>query len=109
MTVVQTIITADVEDATATFSCRIDKSAPKDIFTRAEDVEGFQKSLYGDAVKDKETVLKHWAFNAVFNNVQDASRLDGWGDLDRGMVTFYVAPQGIDLGFIEEQVIEVTP
>jgi hypothetical protein len=68
----------------------IAENAPTDIFTRAEDVEEFQKHLYGDSVRDKQTVLEHWAYNATVNNVDDASRLDGWGDLERGMVTFHV-------------------
>lgn len=34
--------------------------------------------------------LEHLAYNAVANGVEDASRLDGWGDLDRGMVTMHV-------------------
>jgi hypothetical protein len=71
----------------------IEDRTPDDLFTRAEAAE-FQAALYGDAVKDKETVLAHWAYNAIFNNVQDASRLDGWGDLERGMVEFRVIPGG---------------
>lgn len=53
---------------------------PDDLFTRAE-TEDFQKHLYGDAVSDKQTVLKHWAYNAVANGVGSPHRLDGWGDL----------------------------
>lgn len=68
----------------------IAENAPTDIFTRAENVEEFQNHLYGEAVRDKQTVLQHWAYNAVVNNVGDASRLDGWGDLTKGMVTFMV-------------------
>ena len=70
------------------FIVHVRDDAPDDIFTRAENVEEFQKHLYGDAVRDKQTVLEHWAYNATLNGVDDASRLDGWGDLERGMVTF---------------------
>lgn len=35
----------------------------------------------------EQDVLWHWAYNAVANNVQDASRLDGWADLEPGDVT----------------------
>lgn len=81
----------------------IEDRAPEDLFTRAEDVEGFQKHLYGDSVRDKQTVLEHWAYNALVNNVQDASRLDGWGDLERGMVEFRVVDASIeDLGVDHE-------
>lgn len=77
-------------EAEGEFFVFIADNAPDDIFTRAEDVEEFQKHLYGDAVRDKQTVLEHWAYNAALNGVDDASRLDGWGDLERGMVTFRV-------------------
>lgn len=68
----------------------VNDNAPDDIFTRAEDVEGFQKPLYGDEVKDKDTVLQHWAYNAVANGVQSPHRLDGWADLDRDAVQIRV-------------------
>lgn len=63
---------------------------PGDLFTRAATAE-FQDSLYGPAVSTRETVIRHWVYNAVFNGVDDASRLDGWGDLERGVVRFRVA------------------
>lgn len=72
------------------FIVHIADNAPVDIFTRAESVEDFKQHLYGDSVRDKQTVLDHWAYNATLNGVDDASRLDGWGDLERGMVTFRV-------------------
>lgn len=84
-----TRINADFE-VSGTLLVHIEDRAPDDIFTRAEDVKGFQDHLYGDRVRDKQTVLEHWAYNAIFNGVDDASRLDGWGDLERGMVEFRV-------------------
>lgn len=68
---------------------QIDSSAPDDIFSRAES-EDFQRALYGSEVSDRQGVLDHWAYNAILNRVNDASRLDGWADLQPGMVTFHV-------------------
>lgn len=34
--------------------------------------------------------MEHLAYNAVANGVDDASRLDGWADLERGMLTLRV-------------------
>lgn len=73
----------------------ISDDAPADLFTRAE-TEEFQSSLYGDSVADREGVLKHWAYNAIVNSVDDASRLDGWGDLDKNVVTMLVTNADIE-------------
>jgi len=73
----------------------ISDDAPADLFTRAETAE-FQDSLYGSEVADREGVLKHWAYNAIVNNVDDPSRLDGWADLERGVVTLYVVSPQIE-------------
>jgi hypothetical protein len=35
----------------------------------------------------EEDVLKHWAFNASSNNIWDISELDGWADVEKGVVT----------------------
>lgn len=45
--------------------------------------------IYPDIVTE-EQLLKHLAYNAVFNGVEDASRLDGWADLKRGQITMRV-------------------
>ena len=39
---------------------------------------------------DKGDVMRHFAYNAIVNGTTDASRLDGWADLERGQVTFAV-------------------
>lgn len=44
--------------------------------------------LYGN-VTDEE-IFAHWAHNAVANGVEDACRLDGWADLERGAIRFTV-------------------
>jgi hypothetical protein len=41
-------------------------------------------------------VLKHRAYNAIDNGDDDASRHYVWGDLERGMVTFFVTYANID-------------
>jgi hypothetical protein len=45
--------------------------------------------IYPNIVTE-EDVFKHLAYNAVFNGVTDASSLDGWADLERGLITMYV-------------------
>lgn len=45
--------------------------------------------LYEDVVTEDE-ILEHLAYNAIFNGVDDASRLDGWADLERGQLTMRV-------------------
>lgn len=46
-------------------------------------------SLYSIPQED-EAVFAHWAHNAVANGVEDASRLDGWADIERGAIRFNV-------------------
>jgi len=45
--------------------------------------------IYSGIVTEDE-ILEHLAYNAVFNSVYDASRLDGWADLERGKITMRV-------------------
>ena len=73
----------------ATVRIVVSDTAPADVFTRAEAKE-FQDALYGDSVRDKDTILAHWAYNAVANGVSTASRLEGWADLDRDDVYMIV-------------------
>lgn len=49
-----------------------------------------------EGVRTEEELLKHLAYNAIFNNVYDASRLDGWGDLERDQITMHVNPESIE-------------
>ena len=74
-------------DVAVTARIVINENAPDDVFSRAMQ-DDFASAYYG--YMRKPAVLKHWAYNAVVNGVSDASRLDGWADLERGMVTFYV-------------------
>lgn len=90
-------------ELSATLLVYIEDRAPDDVFTRAENVEEFQKPLYGDSVRDKQTVLEHWAYNALLNGVDDASRLDGWGDLERGMVEFRVVEGSVQDLYVDHE------
>ncbi len=49
--------------------------------------------FYG-GLRSKSDVLAHFAYNAVANGVEDASRLEGWADLDLGDVTMSVESAG---------------
>lgn len=44
--------------------------------------------VYG--LETEERILAHFAYNAVANGVEDATRLDGWADLERGDIMFTV-------------------
>jgi hypothetical protein len=48
------------------------------------------EGIYPDIVTE-EQLLKHLAYNAIFNGVTDASQLDGWGDLSRGQLVMRVS------------------
>lgn len=50
-----------------------------------EGEKGFQDYYYGPMTVDE--VMQHLAFNCVANGVEDASRLDGWADLEPGQLT----------------------
>lgn len=43
-----------------------------------------------DGLFTEQDGLNHLAYNAVANGVDDASRLDGWGDLNYGVLTLEV-------------------
>lgn len=49
---------------------------------------GWRNSYY--ALDTPEKVIEHLAENCARNGVTDASHLDGWGDLERGVVTMSV-------------------
>lgn len=55
---------------------------------------GWRNSYY--ALTTPEKVLQHWADNCLRNGVEDASRLDGWGDLAPGVVTMRCTHTDID-------------
>jgi hypothetical protein len=47
------------------------------------------EGIYSD-IADEDGIWEHLAYNAIFNAVEDASRLDGWADLDRGQLRMRV-------------------
>ena len=51
--------------------------------------------IYPDIVTEDQ-LRDHLAYNAVFNGVEDASRLDGYADLECGKVTMRVRPEALE-------------
>lgn len=47
-------------------------------------------------IETEPAIWDHLAYNCIVNGVEDASRLDGWADLDAGQLTMHVLS---DLGF----------
>jgi hypothetical protein len=47
------------------------------------------RGIYEHITTEAE-MFDHLAYNAIVNNVTDASRLDGWADLERGQLTMRV-------------------
>ncbi len=62
--------------------------APADWLSRVTTAD-FPYRRY-DGPFTEQDALNHLAYNAVANGVEDASRLDGWGDLERGILTMEV-------------------
>lgn len=46
-------------------------------------------------VRTPEDIWTHLAYNAIFNGVTDAYRLDGWAELNKGDLTMRVRDQEI--------------
>lgn len=61
---------------------------------------GWRNVLYD--LKTESDVIDMWASNALRNGVEDASALDGWGDLERGVVTMRVYDVEVD-SFITDE------
>lgn len=64
-------------------------NAPADWLTRVTGSDFPYKQFSGEPFTEQDG-LDMLAYNAVSNGVEDASRLDGWGDLERGMLTMRV-------------------
>jgi hypothetical protein len=73
----------------ATVRISASDAAPADWLTRVGDADFPYKSLTGQPLTTDEGKA-HLAYNALANGVQDASRLDGWADIPRGVVTMDV-------------------
>jgi hypothetical protein len=63
--------------------------APADWLTLVTEPDFPYKIQGGRAMTEAEGI-NHLAYNAVANGVHDAARLDGWADLERGVVTMDV-------------------
>lgn len=64
-------------------------NAPNDWLTRVTTADFPYRRWNGEPLTEREG-LEHLAYNAVANGIENASRLDGWGDLERDMVTMRV-------------------
>ena len=73
----------------ATVLIHVRDDAPVDWLSRVTTDDFPYKRWNGDPLPE-DAGLHMLADNALRNGVDDASRLDGWGDLDRGMVELEV-------------------
>ncbi len=69
-------------------------NAPEDWLSRVRDDFPY-KHFDGSPLSEDEGLFM-LVDNAVRNGVEDASRLDGWGDLDRGVLTMHVQHVEVD-------------
>lgn len=76
-------------EMTATVEIETSEAAPSDWLSRVTEADFPYRNMGGAPLTEDEG-LEHLAYNALANGVEDASRLDGWGDLERGMVTMLV-------------------
>jgi len=76
-------------EATVQVEITIADNAPTDVFSRMWEDADCYESLYGVMTEDE--VLDHLTFNCIDNWVEDASRLDGWADLEKGMLTMKIS------------------
>lgn len=96
---VSLVVKVDVTDDSAILRCienHDENGVPQ------EDVRGGTgwRNLYYD-LRTEGDVIEHWVSNAVRNGVDDPSRLDGWGDLEPGVVTVHVEAVYVD-GFLTD-------
>ena len=73
----------------ATLRIELREDAPSDWLSRVT-TEDFPYWHYDGSRFTEAEGLQMLAHNAAANGVEDASRLDGWGDLERGMVTLEI-------------------
>lgn len=72
----------------ATVKIIVSDDAPADWLTRVGDWNFPYRT--GTRAMTPDEGKMHLAYNALANGVEDASRLDGWADLPRGVVTLFV-------------------
>lgn len=71
-------------DVSARVTIAVADDAPGDVISRGTDED------FPYRIPDAAAVLEHLAYNAVANGVEDANRLDGWADLESGVLTMRV-------------------
>lgn len=87
-----TPVTYEVE---TTIRVRITVGDPEYVLRCVDNIDGWRDKLYD--LEEPDDVFRHLAFNAVFNEVADARRLDGWADLERGALTMAVERGVVDV------------
>lgn len=82
---------SEIREVTCEATVRIIVSinAPADWLSRVADDDFPYRLVNGGPLMESDG-LEMLAYNALRNGVDDASRLDGWADLDRGMVQLQV-------------------
>lgn len=66
-------------------------------FDRVNEPE-WVKDYYG--IDSKAAMIEHLAWNAVANGYHDASRLDGFADLEPGVITMELDRQMLDIDHV---------
>lgn len=59
-----------------------------EVITRCFEDPTWAETFY--LLGDRDAVLDHLSYNCINNGVEDANRLDGWADLDRGQLTMEI-------------------
>lgn len=80
---------------TATVLIHVGATAPTDWLSRVTEPD-FPYKRYDGQPFTEDDGLSMLADNALRNGVDDASRLDGWGDLDRNVVQLEVIDVEVD-------------
>lgn len=65
----------------------VSDGAPEDVISRGI-TDDFREVLYD--FRSEDEVIEHLAYNCIANGVEDAVRLDGWADLEPGLLTMAV-------------------
>lgn len=88
-------LTTAPDRLTGTFTCTVEATVEvtitdEDAVLRVTGPEGdaFRKMLYD--LRTRDDVIAHLARSAVYVGYSDASNMDGWADLSRGVVTMRI-------------------
>lgn len=64
------------------------------VFDRVNETE-WSRNFYG--INTKTAMVRHLVWNCIANGYGDASRLDGFADIDEGVVTMEIDRQMLDV------------